>query len=225
MSALVGIVSWAVPGRPVLAQLASPAAIVLKPSCGNLVSSDGQPTPAHSVNVDGSNFNPFTAILISFDAGPGGRPQSFQARTDGFGRFNVDIAPSSRSAGTYVVRADDLKQREAIADFKVPCPLLVLQPPIGPPGFVTLAVGTGFHPNASVTLAWAPPALVLQPPGLVMTDQSGGFRIPVLISYREALGRRALKATTVREGRSRESVAGFLVVPGRGQPADFRDRR
>ena len=181
--------------------------------------------PTYTVNVDGTNFNPFTAVLISFDAGPGGRPESFQARTDGFGRFRVDITPASRAVGTYVVRADDLKQREASADFEVPCPLLVLQPPIGPPGFVTLAVGSGFHPNTPVALAWAPPALVIQPPGILVTDQAGGFRTPVLVSHREALGRRALKATTVRDGRARESVAGFLVVPGRGQPSDFRDRR
>ena len=50
-----------------------------------------------------------------------------------------------------LVRADDFRQREADATYAIPCfqPSVALDPPIGPPGFVTIAVGSGFPANST----------------------------------------------------------------------------
>src|SRR5205807_1948740 len=66
------------------------------------------PTPApapvtYTINVDGVNFNPYSAVLVTFDVGPGGTPQSFERTTDVFGHFNFDIQVRSRSEGVHLV--------------------------------------------------------------------------------------------------------------------------
>src|SRR5439155_1311047 len=44
-----------------------------------------------TTTITGDNFNPFSAVLVTFDAGPGGLPQSFEAQTDVFGHFSRTI--------------------------------------------------------------------------------------------------------------------------------------
>ena len=193
----------------------SPAAITLRPQCGG---------PGSAIEVMGAEFSPFTAVLVTFDAGPGGRPESFPARTDGFGRFRLEIRPSGRPDGNHTVRADDFKQREATAVFAIPCPpederstttmsppasgpttttsvppppappSLALEPPLAPPGFVTHAVGKGFPPGAEIELAWRLPEGDPFPARLVTADGAGEFRAPVLIFHRAALGPRQMTA-------------------------------
>lgn len=181
------------------------------------------------------NFNPATEILITFDAGRGGRPESFASRTDGFGRFTSTITPKARPAGTFQVRADDLKQREATAELVTcpppppppptpPTPAVQLQPPVGPPGFVTLAIGTGFPPGTPVTLDWSP-GINARSSLTVIPDGAGGFRLPVLVFHRDLLGPRKLRASFAGGGPSSEAEAEFLVVAGRAQPPDFVVRR
>jgi hypothetical protein len=65
-------------------------------------------------------------------------------------------------------------------------------PPIGPPGFVTEAVGAGFAPTAVVTLAWAPGAGTTR----VTTDATGAFRTPMLVYPNDTIGPRTLIATS-----------------------------
>lgn len=233
---------------PALAQVPSPAAITLSPPCG-------EPAPAvagYTIAVTGVNFNPLTAVLVTFDAGPGGRPESVQGRTDGFGRFSLTMSPTARPEGALLVRADDFRLREATATFLVPCPPppspspspspeespspsptppppefrpeLRLEPPIGPPGFVTLAVGSGFPPNAPVTLAWSL-GITGRPRTPLVAEGDGGFRVQVLIFHRDILGPRKLRATPAGEVAFPDTEADFLVVPGHGQPRDFRIRR
>lgn len=252
---VVAVVAPAV-SLPALAQVSSPAAIALTPDCG--APSPGSPYP---VRVDGSNFNPATAVLVTFDSARGGTPESFQSRTDGFGRFSLTIAPQRRPEGEYQVRGDDLRQREATASFRIPCsrppdvsvttastvpapdvtvttagttvssnaphtppPVLRTDPPLGPPGFVTAAVGSGFPPNAPVALGWFPgiTALPLVP---VVADATGAFRAQVLVMRRDQIGPRRLTATPA-DGVAFPTVsAQFLVVPGTLQPGEFKDRR
>jgi hypothetical protein len=98
----------------------TPAAITVTPTCAAQLG---------RIHVSGTDFNPFNDILVTFDAGAGGQPESFAASTDGFGRFAIDITPqTARPAGTYLVRADDFRLREATAPFTVPC-----APPPPPP--------------------------------------------------------------------------------------------
>jgi len=95
----------------------------------------GPPQPEKTIaNVTGENFNPFSAVLITFDAGPGGSPQSFEAQTDVFGHFSRDIPLTMPAEGLHLVRADDFRQREADATYSIPCfqPSVALDPPIGP---------------------------------------------------------------------------------------------
>lgn len=104
---------------------------------------------------------------------------------------------------------------------------LVCLPPLGPPGFVTTAVGSGFPPNVPVTLAWRP--------GIggatAVSDAGGAFRVPVLILHHDVLGPRELVATVAAVGgstfaRGPDSVtAPFLVVPATLGPPRARDPR
>ncbi len=253
-------VGW-LSGPPATA-IASPAAISVTPGCfqpataAKLASDTFKPasprptpkttakppaaaTPAtappvtYTINVDGVNFNPFTAVLVTFDAGPGGTPESFEKTTDVFGHFNLDIRVRSRPEGVHLVRADDFRQREADATYRIPCfqPAVALHPPIGPPGFVTDAIGTGFPANATiVVLNWASPALRSPLPKIIKTDGNGSFQIPVLVLYHDLLGQRLLQAIVAnpfgeRAGSAIEADAPFLVTPGRAQPSDLVLRR
>jgi len=201
-----------------------------KPSTGPSAAPQPEKTIA---NVTGDNFNPFSAVLITFDAGPGGSPQSFEAQTDVFGHFNRDIPLSMPAEGLHLVRADDLRQREADATYTIPClqPSVALDPPIGPPGFVTIAVGSGFPANSTiVVLNWQSPALRSPLPAAIKTDANGAFRLPILVMYHDLLGARLLQAIVAnpfgdRAGSAIEADAPFLVTPGRSQPSDFVLRR
>jgi hypothetical protein len=187
----------------------------------------------YTITVDGVNFNPYSAVLVTFDAGPGGTPQSFERTTDVFGHFNLDIQVRSRSEGVHLVRADDFRQREADATYKIPCfqPSVALDPPIGPPGFVTNVVGTGFPANASIVfLNWSAPALRSPLPKNIKTDANGSFQFPILVLYHDLLGPRMLQAIVAnpfgdRAGSAIEADAPFLVTPGRSQPTDLVLRR
>ncbi len=191
------------------------------------------PPVTYTINVDGVNFNPYSAVLVTFDAGPGGTPESFEKTTDVFGHFSVDIQVRSRAEGVHLIRADDFRQREADATYQIPCfqPAVALDPPIGPPGFVTLAVGTGFPPNAAVAfLNWAAPALRSPLPKNLKTDANGSFQIPILVLYHDLLGPRMFQAIVAnpfgdRAGSAIEADAPFLVTLGRSQPSDLVLRR
>jgi hypothetical protein len=244
-------------GQPATA-IVSPAAIAVTPGCFQpatavtLASNTFKPgapratpaprptpTPAaappatYTITVDGVNFNPYSAVLVTFDAGPGGTPESFERTTDVFGHFTLDIVVRSRSEGVHLVRADDFRQREADATYQIPCfqPSVALDPPIGPPGFVTNVVGTGFPANATIVfLNWGAPALRSPLPKNIKTDANGSFQFPILVFYHDLLGPRMLQAIVAnpfgdRAGSAIEADAPFLVTPGRSQPTDLVLRR
>ena len=95
-------------------------------------------------------------------------------------------------------------------------PTIVLDPPIGPPGFVTRATGSNFPPGATVSLTWTAGLTATMPP--VVADASGGFAVQVLILPRDALGPRFLAGTFTAAGGGSAQSGLFLVVPGTGQP-------
>ncbi|MEO6797785.1 MAG: hypothetical protein ABI401_16660 [Candidatus Dormibacter sp.] len=189
--------------------------------------------PPYKIAVSGDNFDPFTAVLVTFDAGPGGTPESTPAQTDGFGHFAVTLTVRQRAEGQHLVRADDFRQREADAIYSVPCfqPSVSMNPPIGPPGFVTTVVGSGFPPNSKlVDLNWASPSLPSPLPKVLMTDANGGFSFPILVLYHDGTGPRIIQAIVpnpfgAEAGSAIEADAPFLVTLGRTQPADFVLRR
>ncbi|HET9443371.1 MAG TPA: FG-GAP-like repeat-containing protein [Acidimicrobiales bacterium] len=87
---------------------------------------------------------------------------------------------------------------------------LTATPPLGPPGFVTQAHGTGFPPGP-VTLSWDP--------GIGATATTAGpdgtFTAQVLVMPRDRLGPRRLVAV----GGAATAVADFLVVVPTVQPS------
>src|SRR5258708_25003990 len=108
------VLAWAPAAAAQPAPPRTPAVITLAPDCG-------PPGPRTSIAVDGAHFHPLTAVLVTFDVGSGGRPESFDSITDPFGRFRVTIEPGLRAAGAHAVRADDFRGREATAAFTLPC--------------------------------------------------------------------------------------------------------
>src|SRR5207253_2987088 len=243
---------------PAATAIRSPATITAKPNCFQpasavKLSSDSfkalaprtTPEPATTptasplsetgtTTITGENFNPFSAVLITFDAGPGGLPESFEAQTDVFGHFSRTIQVVEPLEGVHLIRADDFRQREADdTTYQIPCyqPSLALNPPIGPPGFVTYAVGRGFPRNSPIAfLNWDGGVLRSPLPKGIKTDDAGSFQIPVLVLYHDLLGPRMLRAIVPNDqgdgaGVAIEADAPFLVTPGRSQPSDFSLRR
>ncbi|MDP9442424.1 MAG: hypothetical protein M3P34_09680 [Actinomycetota bacterium] len=91
-----------------------------------------------------------------------------------------------------------------------PGAVLTLTPAVGPPGFVTLAQGTGFPPGP-VTLTWTP--------GLGFTPATAGpdgtFAVRVLVFPKDRLGPRA----AVASAGGVTANAAFLVVTPTVQPS------
>lgn len=147
-------------------------------------------------------------------------------QVQGSGRFVVpcsNITPTSSSSTTSTTTT-------TVTTVLGPGPgpmTLVCEPPLGPPGFVTTAVGTGFPANVPVTLAWRP--------GIggtaTVSDAAGGFRVPMLILHHDVLGPRELVATVAAPGGSILArgpdtvVAPFLVVPATLGPPRALDPR
>lgn len=196
--------------------------ITVDPVCGPAARSG-----RYSIQVSGSGFGRSEfprSVTITFDA-DGRSPESFGGvplRPDGsFGP--VTITPTRRTAGLYMIQAtNDVTGASSKQGFTVPCapgfrPLLRLDPPLGPPGFVTVAIGSRFPPNTAVTLDWEPGLGLLR----VVSDRAGSFRVPVVVLPRDVLGPRRLVASGA--GLSFVS-ASYLVVPGSMQPPRFTSR-
>jgi hypothetical protein len=238
--ALLPVLAWApaaaAPGPP-----RTPAVITLAPDCG---------PPGHrtSIAVDGAHFDPLTAVLVTFDVGTGGRPESFDSTTDAFGRFRVAIEPGLRDAGAHAVRADDFRGREATATFTVPCappptpapapvtysPVLTFDPAVTRPGGVVALTGTGFAAGLPVALDWGgleaidlePPPAPGTPPAAMLADGSGAFTLAgLLVEHHAFPGPYLVVATGTGPASSTPAGASLLVVPGTLQPAGFEARR
>jgi Tol biopolymer transport system component len=97
-------------------------------------------------------------------------------------------------------------------------PKLTLEPKRGPPGIVAIATGTGFPPNAPITLRWSV-GITPTPLAPIVSDGTGGFTAQVLVLPRDRLGRRVLRAVASVPGLAPEPAsAPFVVVTPTGQP-------
>jgi hypothetical protein len=91
-----------------------------------------------------------------------------------------------------------------------PGPACVLDPPVGPPGFVTRARCVRFPPGVTATLRWSPGiGTVTVPTG------SGEFAVPVLIFPRDQVGPRNLLV----EAPGASVPVPFMVVPPSVSPS------
>jgi len=86
---------------------------------------------------------------------------------------------------------------------------LTLDPPIGPPGIVTIAEGSGFPPDTQVRLRWT--VGITPKLATVTTDGAGRLRVPVLVFHNDRTGRRELSAEAV-DGSAFPSVAASMLV-------------
>lgn len=96
---------------------------------------------------------------------------------------------------------------------------LVLDPRIGPPGFVTIAKGAGFPPGARVRLSWSEG--ITPPLGDVVADANGSFRVQVLVFHNDVTGPRDLVAEPVSATAFPAVSTPMLVTPGSTVPPAF----
>jgi len=117
----------------------------------------------------------------------------------------------------------DLSNNVALAHLTVKQPTVRMLPPIGSPGFVSLAYGVDFPPGVDVvSLTWSPGITANDGPFPV--DSDGTFRLPILIIRRDELGNRVLKAAAHTAGLFGTVTAPMLVVPRTLSPPRFLGR-
>ena len=136
-------------------------------------------------------------VTVSFmPAAPGERMASLRVASDAPG---TPLAARLRGAGSLA--------------------RLELDPPIGPPGIVTIATGSGFPPGSTVVLTWTLGITQrLQP---IVADATGAFRVQVLVFHNDIVGVRDLVATPA-DGVSFPSFeVPFRVTEASGQPPRF----
>jgi hypothetical protein len=98
---------------------------------------------------------------------------------------------------------------------------LVVDPPIGRPGSVSTATGTGWGGCGTVTLGWVT-GTSTQPLAVVRGGAADTFTVPVVVFAHETLGPRSIVASCAGKPDAR---AAFLLVPGSIQPSHFLGRR
>jgi len=129
----------------------------------------------------------------------------------------IGLAKGNRTA-TLVIRSDAGAPVVLRLVGAVGIPKLKLEPRIGPPGTVAVATGTGFPPNAAVSLTWT---VGITPTSLVpvISDGTGSFTAQVLVLPKDRLGARQLRAVASVPGLKVDPVtARFLVVTPTGEP-------
>jgi hypothetical protein len=110
--------------------------------------------------------------------------------------LTASLAVLEPGAGAITARVTGMSPDPDLGNNAVSVPFTVLQPrfrllpPIGEPGFVTLAYGQDFPPGRDVTVTWAPGITAVPGPFTVAPD--GTVRIQVLLVRRDELGERVL---------------------------------
>jgi Tol biopolymer transport system component len=96
---------------------------------------------------------------------------------------------------------------------------LTVTPPIGPPGIVTIAEGTGFPPNTEIVLDWTPGIDEHRAP--IVTDDAGAFRTQVLVFHRDVEGPRDLLASPADGSAFLPIAVSFFVSKPTNSPPRF----
>jgi hypothetical protein len=189
------------------AQVGTPGAT----GTATLTSVGTAPLSVNQVTIGGANGGDFG--LASVGGGCAGTLAPGQSC-----KIQVSFLPTAPGPRVGVLsvadNAADSPQRTALVGqgLDVPitsAPTLVVVPPLGRPGTVTLATGNGFPACAQLILRWSR--------GITQQIAVAGpaFQVPVLIMRHDQLGPRLLEA--VCDG-STIANAPFLVVPGSVKP-------
>ena len=138
----------------------------------------------------------------------------------------IQLEPEQAYTGTATAEVTgveddpDLDNNVDTVDLEALVPRLVLLPPLGPPGFVTLAVGQDFPPGAEVDLDWD---RGLEASANERTaDVDGSFSLSVVVLHRDQLGPRTISAAT--DDLPFDVATDFLVVPRSQAPPNFEGR-
>jgi Tol biopolymer transport system component len=186
----------------------------------------GSTSPPELVTVRSVGAGPLIVTAVSLG---GSNPTAFSIASNGCSgaalehaetcTIGVSFRPTAAgtSLASLIVTDNDSTGSQSVSlDGGTLKPTIVLDPAIGPAGFVTTATGTNFPPGATVTLAWSVGLTASMP--VVVADASGSFTVPMLILPRDTLGRRVLAGTFTALGGGSAQSPPFLVVPGTGQP-------
>ncbi len=128
-------------------------------------------------------------------------------------------APGDRTATLQVADAFTGSPRTARLTGAASLAKVELDPPIGPPGTVTIATGSGFPPNTAVRLQWSIGITPHLPP--VVTDAQGRFRVQVLVFHNDRTGSRELTADAVDGAAFPETAAPMFVSQASTVPPSF----
>ena len=203
-----------------------PQAAVSPPALAFAARPAGSTSPAQPVTVQSVGA---AALLVSSVSLAGLNPGAFAIVTNTCSgavlehgqacTIGVSFQPASAgtSSASLVVADNDPTGSQSVSlEGGTLAPTLRLDPPIGPPGFVTRAIGANFPPGATVSLVWGVGLTASMP--AVVADPSGSFSVPMLILPRDTLGPRVLTGTFTLAGGGSAVSPPFLVVPGSGQP-------
>jgi Tol biopolymer transport system component len=94
-----------------------------------------------------------------------------------------------------------------------------LDPPVGPPGIVTVVTGEGFAPNTAIALAWSRGLTPTLRP--IVTDADGAFRVQVLVFHNDIPGQRDLVVRAAAGASFGELATPFFVTQAGSQPPRF----
>lgn len=145
--------------------------------------------------------------------------------------FTIVVAPRAglvdKMAGrlTATSRTGKPITRFAEAPIQIRAPSVVVNPAIGPPGFVTVAQGAEFPPGTQVRLAWD--FGITTTPDTVTVGPDGTFSTQMLVLRKDAIGPRTLRAelATGTAFGTVHTTRPFLVVQRPIGPPNFDHRR
>lgn len=215
-SSVTAIVTGLAPGSPVDWRYPVPNGTSITGSA--VADSNGRATFSFTSSGD---RQPGTSVLQVDGIDPGRGP------AQGFAGFVVPCDPNTSITATSSTSTSTSTTVTTVVPGVPGTLTLECVPPLGPPGFVTIAVGAGFPPNAPVTLTWRPGIGGT----IAVADATGAFRAPVLILHHDVLGPRELVATVGTLGGSilargpDSATARFLVVPATLGPPRAIDPR
>lgn len=159
-------------------------------AAGVLVNAGWGPLSVTGSSVAGKNAADFTVLAdgcaakVLYNGDGCTVTLGFAPSKDGPRTANLLVAYAfTGSPGTTVLTGNGSRAR------------IVLSPPIGPPGIVVQATGSGFPAGAKVALAWSIGITAVMAP--VTADASGGFTVSVLVMPNDRIGLRQLLATWV----------------------------
>lgn len=174
----------------------------------------------------------WTAVAVQDAAIVGGNASDFAIALDGCSGQTVRRLASCTVSVTFTPsapgpRGSTLRVRDSAAGSPRTVRLvggasqvrLELDPPMGPPGFVTYAVGSGFPAGAQVALDWSIGIDERRAP--VVADADGAFRVPVLVFHNDVEGPRELVATPAGGPSFPQTTAPFDVTRPTAVPPRF----